>query len=948
MLLYFLKCLRNRQLRFLIFVIILVFLFSYPKNANAWKPVTHVYLAELALLDALDDGKVTICRVNYALGTVIMENENECEVIGTYEVEENILEALRRYPDQFRAGVIGPDAYPDIITGQQLIHIDSEEEYGRGKGPNTNDWLVYLWERSQDFPYQNSYQVKAFVVGYLTHAAGDMYGHTFVNNYSGGNFEFAENNAIKHIVLEGYIGKRTPSPTYSISISGVDHFIYREMVYARPHSTLRRELFRGPGIEYSLPKILSDLRIELWKDVRGGCNFYDVPCHYKKAWVDDIDDCLEEWPHFSHEIAEAITFNSQGSQINRAKDAAGDYFEDYLLSCLGAPDWGIDIVFPALDFLGLGALLDQIQDDLINYLSEEATGMTVDELGEFLTNPELYFDDVMDGGIGENVTLVEMNEFLKLNDPGFPDPGQPVERFDYINFPAAYNTVVMTKLLLLKPSEVNRLLDDLGSSVEFNENLENPMLGFLRTLDGANGWVPESQPWDRNPPNMILADDMNAYRQIFMKVFPIRMFISENITMPEWSSASNISILENDSKIVLFQTEDPNDSIVDIRLGGLDFVSLIEKNEERATVLIEPDFSHAGLYDAQLVIDTIFGEVIQDIPIRVINVNRAPQLQEIMPILVEENSELIVNITAYDPDESNNPSLTFEMNPDLHFVELNPTSGDSTQIILTPDYEISSFGMNRSFTTVLSVNDIEGAQTQESINITVLNVNRPPEFNIASAIVNVKEGQQKEIEIEVSDADGQDIQLVLPNSPEFIAAEEVEENKYKLVFSPNYKDAGSYTVSASAIDPEDGKGSLLIFVTVENQLLEIATEVIQKQIQYQSNQYFGLIELQVSNLQPNLSSQVQMLTQNGWENVVNSNNDNAWFHDTIQLDNVIKYTYGQNAVGGTYRWVIHDKEETHNEGWVVSEPFQINMLGKHIIIQISLPEETKTRMNSVN
>jgi hypothetical protein len=84
--------------------------------ALGWKPTTHVYLAEQALVDALDDGKVTINRVDFEKGEVTNE------IIGQYEVDKNILAALRAYPAQYRAGALGPDAYPDMLTGQQVIH----------------------------------------------------------------------------------------------------------------------------------------------------------------------------------------------------------------------------------------------------------------------------------------------------------------------------------------------------------------------------------------------------------------------------------------------------------------------------------------------------------------------------------------------------------------------------------------------------------------------------------------------------------------------------------------------------------------------------------------------------------------------------------------------------------------------------------------------------------
>jgi hypothetical protein len=144
--------------------------------AYAWKPDTHVFFAEQALKDAVDDGKVSIYRTDY-------ENGQRLDKIGDYEVDAELLSALRANPQQYRAGVIGPDAYPDILTGQQVIHPDESNPDG------TNSWLEYLWNQAGT-DGNNTQPIKAFVGGFLTHAAGDMYGHTFVNNFTGGPFTF--------------------------------------------------------------------------------------------------------------------------------------------------------------------------------------------------------------------------------------------------------------------------------------------------------------------------------------------------------------------------------------------------------------------------------------------------------------------------------------------------------------------------------------------------------------------------------------------------------------------------------------------------------------------------------------------------------------------------------------------------------------------------------------
>ena len=118
----------------------------------------------------------------------------------------------RQAPD--RAGTLGPDAYPDILTGQQVIHPAGAVSPGETSvdlnpgGPGPGPWLQRLY----DLAYGNAGvandrtpQNRAFVAGFMAHAAGDTYGHTFINAFTGGAFHFLPlpENAIKHVVLEG-------------------------------------------------------------------------------------------------------------------------------------------------------------------------------------------------------------------------------------------------------------------------------------------------------------------------------------------------------------------------------------------------------------------------------------------------------------------------------------------------------------------------------------------------------------------------------------------------------------------------------------------------------------------------------------------------------------------------------------------------------------------------
>ncbi|MGI0491239.1 DUF3421 domain-containing protein [Alkalinema pantanalense CENA528] len=516
-------------------------LFWQPSQALAWKPTTHVYLGQQALNDALDDGKVTIPRVDYEKGEIT-------GTIGTYAVDPTILAALRSNAAQYRAGILGPDAYPDILTGQQVIH-PSDQETGISGGSNT--WLQYLWDRANT---ANTPAIRAFTVGYLTHAAGDMYGHTFVNNFSGGSFAITPPkgpaNAIKHIVVEGYTDKRLDSRAldanfFNASIDGVSDFIYSNMIDARPGTALDGQLLRngGGGTEFSVPRIYSTMRAKLQREIDGyyatkadydrridNCRLTDftcsktillaqkaaymtanaIPTTYKEAWRDDIDSGLRAWPGVSHEVAKALFFNpARSADTQRAEDVLQRYVTDHLLSMSGAPDFvgltagAISDIVAAITPDFLLQPIRQLKEDLLNTMLKAAIGMTKQELKQYLTSPDKYFDQVLGSGAGENTNLKAFNsKYLKISDPGYSNPS---ESFNPQVMAAAYNTMTMSKLIMLGQGEINRLMSDLGSPARLQT--ANVMLGFIRTLDGDNQW----------PNGMVLARDCNAYRQVFMK-----------------------------------------------------------------------------------------------------------------------------------------------------------------------------------------------------------------------------------------------------------------------------------------------------------------------------------------------------------------------------------------------------------------------------------------------
>ena len=135
-----------------------------PVTSYAFKNLTHVTTANLVLLEMLrqDDKKVTI-HMPYSDGTAY-----------TYTVPDEYYQALKKYPEAFRAGAMGPDFYPDMLTGQGYIH-----PYGNDPETRPGAWITLLCNSVNMMPKGSDERKRAlsFTLGFMFHYCGDIFAH---------------------------------------------------------------------------------------------------------------------------------------------------------------------------------------------------------------------------------------------------------------------------------------------------------------------------------------------------------------------------------------------------------------------------------------------------------------------------------------------------------------------------------------------------------------------------------------------------------------------------------------------------------------------------------------------------------------------------------------------------------------------------------------------------
>lgn len=480
----------------------------------------------------------------------------------SFPTDPELLNAVRKWPGYFLAGTIGPDGFPDIIFGQAVIHPDLRCDYNNPSCPYCNcelgpesrtwtgDWLKHLWDRAHELSGAEREQALAFVLGFFSHAAGDMWGHTFVNQYAGGSWpvdytsdiERSAKNIERHLITEGVVGNHVPD--IRAAVDGVhnadgppgirvpmkflyDTFItddwtidHRGMSLISMFMTFKKALQ-----DHALPDEpqVSDDEIAVLLSgepiASAAMATYLLPKakdwvvrHYVLCWISNIDEGLSTWLETSASLADQLFVKGETDHVS---DTLNDFKNDYLWkmlglnpqkmieTCLGIPRWVVFLVNPGQFLVDTSdeiiesvtdwakAFYKEIQEDIVNFVFNKAFGISFDEFKDYWTNAETLAPVTL----GPSVTA-EILDLLYLDSSGFLDDGQcaPIHNVDVLNH-----------MLLLNVDGLNALMFRFNVGPVFQpETSPNVMLGFMKSIDG-------NHQWRRNAPGPPIAEPRRSF-----------------------------------------------------------------------------------------------------------------------------------------------------------------------------------------------------------------------------------------------------------------------------------------------------------------------------------------------------------------------------------------------------------------------------------------------------
>lgn len=250
-----------------------------PVNVFAWSNKSHVNSANIILLEQERSAKK-----NYGRATVTVRapyDGDGTKNVYSYAIPQEFQTAIFAYPDAFRAGSLGPDFYPDLIAGQMIIHPYEE-------GMSSGEWITVLCDSVNMLPKNNELRKEAlsFTLGCMLHYCGDLFGHDFINTFSGGSFPAVMdvlgevmnldysganlNNVISHMSSESYMDKQMNWSFYNsigyLGVNAPDRFVADTWVgngslYSGHTKLYDKYAELPPHFEY-----LIDWRTELYKE----------------------------------------------------------------------------------------------------------------------------------------------------------------------------------------------------------------------------------------------------------------------------------------------------------------------------------------------------------------------------------------------------------------------------------------------------------------------------------------------------------------------------------------------------------------------------------------------------------------------------------------------------------------------------------------------------------
>ena len=460
-----------------------------PLPVGAWSINTHMYSAAVILDDMRDDGMLQVNEVIHNDDGTIEERP-----LAPIPVPDDIREAVLAFPECFFGGSCGPDGYPDIYVGQSIIH-----PYEPGQHWRAIQWAEHVLKYARKYSSGEKRQKAiAYAAGFLVHYAGDGFGHTWVNAYDGGCWDWGNMDLVcKHVAVESWVNSKLPwdgPPKLDVDPSFLRDAL---MIHEDVHPSIVRSGFLEAlvdyyrGLDHGVDKCNDTINDE-WAWAYGAAETALLLKPYLVDLRNDADRALYEWGETS---SRALREMADGN-VARIPVVISEWGGDWLLDlALGIPS----VVENLLDILGMP--MDWITMPISDRLGDLVSWLW-DHVGkgpfERALNPEVFMRDCY-----TEAQRAQVDEDLHLAEGG--------GKLEPSLFKPLHDTIALGKLALTTPEGIESIGTQLGVKIPYSGSSDNLLWHCISSLDASNqlGLYPKIRLLD--------TDELKgqAYRHLF-------------------------------------------------------------------------------------------------------------------------------------------------------------------------------------------------------------------------------------------------------------------------------------------------------------------------------------------------------------------------------------------------------------------------------------------------
>jgi len=364
------------------------------------------------------------------------------------------------------------------------------------------------------------------------------------------------------------------------------------------------------------------------------------------------------------------------------------------------------------------------------------------------------------------VTVVHVNRTPVL-------PVQPAQTVDE-NSPLEFTIVPSTD-----PDQ-----EDKGKLTYTADNL--PQGAVFDAAAGVVKWTPTYEQSGTYTVNMKVKDAE------FEVVQPVTITVNHINRVPVLNPVTAQTAAENQAWMLKADYSDPDkedQGKLEFSASGLPEGASFD--ESTANFSWTPSFEQSGSYEniSVTVTDAAGLQAVQSFALTVNNVNRAPQLQPVGAQKTNENQPLTISLSASDPDREDEGKLQFTAANLPQGAAINSGSGE---ISWTPNFLQSG-----SYNFTVTVRDAEGLSAEQSVSVTVTEVNREPKLENPGQ-QSVKENEALNVRFSASDEDTDN--TLNYSASGLPAGASLDENSGELSWKPGFDQAGSYSVTVTVSD----------------------------------------------------------------------------------------------------------------------------------------------------